>query len=156
MPISDLWTGAQRFAWEFVKAAYNDDYNMSAALREFRSGGGHIRTGDWSELWHRYTDAAATWERLYQFGDQDVVPESMHAIVNINYQQPYVMTFKADIRTPDGKILHDVNRQVESDRRMTMAEWQQGALELIMEDPSTPGTQILEMREVEFYKRSER
>lgn len=153
MPLADLWTNAQRFAWDYVKSGFDNDYTQSGALKEFRAGGGKIRTSDWGELWHRYDEAAASWERLYQFGQNDVVPESLFAEVNINYQQKYIMTFKADIRTPKGSIVHDIYRQVESDRKMTLGEWQQAALELIIEDPTSQGTEILEMRDVEFFKR---
>ena len=149
---TELWTNAQRQAWDYVKAGQGQDLGQTAALREYRAGGGEIRTADWGELWHRYDEGAAQWDRLYQFGSSDTVPASLFNVVDINYAQRYTMTFKATIRDPDGQIVHDVYRQVESDTRLTVAQWQDAAAQTLLDDPSQYSEAVLEIGEIEFFE----
>lgn len=60
---------------DYVKSGFDTIIPSRERWEEFRAGGGKIRTSDWGEL-YRYDEAAASWERLYQFGQNDVVPES--------------------------------------------------------------------------------
>ena len=150
--IQDLWTPSQHKAWDYVKAGQGADLTQSAALNAYRAGGGSIRTSDWGQLWHRYDEGVAQWDRLYQFGSSDVIPESLFNMVDINYAQRYTMTFKATIRDPDGQIVHDVYRQVESDTRLTVAQWQDAAAQTLLDDPSQYSEAVLEIGEIEFFE----
>ncbi len=155
MAKGDLWTSSQRQAWDYVKAAEGSGLNQSEALREYRAGGGAIRTSDWGMLWHRYDEGAAQWDRLYQFRSNDTVPESLFNPVNINYAEKYVMTFKATVRDENGNLVHDVYRQVESNERLTLAQWQSAATEALLEDPSQFSTGVVDLAELEFWERQE-
>jgi hypothetical protein len=148
----DLWTPAQRQAWEYVKSAQGEDMSQTAALNEYRAGGGAIRTSDWGEIWHRYDEGAAQWDKLYQFGSQDTVPESLFNVVDINYAQRYTMTFRASVRDEEGNIIHDVYRQVESDRRLTLSEWQDAAGQALLDDPSVYTSEVLTLEDIEFWE----
>lgn len=148
----DLWTPAQRQAWDYVKSGQGEDMTQTGALQAYRAGGGHIRTQDWGTLWHRYDEGVAQWDRLYQFKAGDVVPESLFTVVDINYAQRYTMTFKASIRDESGNIVHSVYRQVESDRLMTMAQWQASAAETLLEDPSQYSTELISLEDVQFFE----
>jgi hypothetical protein len=149
---SDLWTDAQRQAWDYVKAGQGQDLTQTAALTAYREGGGSIRTADWGELWHRYDEGAAQWDRLYQFKANDVVPSSLFNVVDINYAQRYTMTFKATIRDEQGNIVHNVYRQVESDTRQTLAQWQSQAGEALLSDPSQYAMEVIDLSDIEFFE----
>lgn len=155
MPGANLWTRSQREAWSYVKGAANSGLRQVEALREYREGGGSIRTSSWGELWDRYQSGAAEWDRLYQFNNEDTIPRSMFSEVNIQYADRYTMTFKTTVRNIDGEITHDIYRQVSSDRLLTMGQWQQAAVETMYDDPSVPTMEVLEIGEVEFYERVE-
>jgi hypothetical protein len=124
---------------------------LTGALSEYRAGGGTIRTTDWLELWHRYGVAAQTWDTLYQYKPGDTVPESLFAQVDINYSSKYVMTYTTTIRDEFGNLVHDVQRQVESDRRLTLGEWTDAAKQNLYEDMSMPAQQVGEVTQVEFF-----
>jgi hypothetical protein len=148
----ELWTDAQRQAWDYVKSAHGEDLSQTAALNEYRAGGGAIRTTDWGEIWHRYDEGASQWDRLYQFKSNDVVPESLFNVVDINYSQRYTMTFRASVRDEEGNIIRDVYRQVESDTRQTIGEWQSAAAQALLEDPSVYATEVLTIEDIEFFE----
>lgn len=124
---------------------------LTGALSDYRAGGGAIRTADWLELWHRYSDAAQTWDTLYQYKPGDVVPESLFAQVDVNYQSKYVMTYTTTVRDEFGNLIHDVQRQVESDRRLTLQEWTDAATENLFEDMSIPTQEVYQVTNVEFF-----
>jgi len=148
----NLWTDAQRQAWDYVKSAHGEDLGQTSALASYRAGGGSIRTSDWGEIWHRYDEGAAQWDRLYQFKNTDIIPESLFNVVDINYSQRYVMTFKATVRDEAGNIVHDVYRQVEADQKQTLAEWQSQANQALLDDPSVYTSAVLDIGEVEFWE----
>lgn len=122
MPSSELWTNSQRTAWGYVGMAFDDGLRQTEALRAYREGGGHIRTADWGELWHRQANAESNWGRLYTFNKNDVIPESMYEQVGIDYRAKYNVVFKANIRQEDGSILHDQFRTIRSNVRLTLGE----------------------------------
>lgn len=153
MAINDLWTKAQRIAWDYIKSYSNSGINQTQALKSYREAGMGIRTSAWSELWHRYNEGAEIWERLYQYKNTDVVPESMFTPVNIKYQSEYTMSFKATIRDINGNLVHDVYRLVQSDRLLSLAEWQNAAIFSLLEDMSQYSSEVVALDEIEFYKR---
>ena len=151
MGANNLWTNAQRQAWDYVKAGEGSGMTLTGALSDYRAGGGAIRTADWLELWHRYGDAAQTWDTLYQYKPGDVVPESLFAQVDVNYQSKYVMTYTTTVRDEFGNLVHDVQRQVESDRRLTLQEWTDAARQNLFEDMSIPTQEVYQVTNVEFF-----
>jgi hypothetical protein len=151
MPTNNLWTNSQRKAWEYVKAGESAGLSQTGALSEYRAGGGAIRTADWLELWHRYGEAAQTWDTLYQYKPGDTLPESMYSKVDVNYTSKYVMTYSTTVRDEEGNLIHDVQRQVESDRRLTLQEWTDAAVTNLLLDPSKNLTEVYDIQEVEFF-----
>lgn len=147
-----LWTNAQRQAWDYVKSAHGEDLNQTNALSSYRAGGGAIRTSDWGEIWHRYDEGVAQWDRLYQFKNNDLIPESLFNVVDINYSQRYVMTFKATVRDEAGNIVHNVYRQVEADQKQTLGEWQAQANDALLNDPSVYTSAVIDISNVEFWE----
>jgi hypothetical protein len=155
MPTNELWTDAQRRAWDYVKAGENSGLAQTEALAMYRSGGGKIRTADWGELWHRYDEGVAQWDRLYQFKSSDTVPAGLFTEVGINYAERYTMTFTSSVRDEFGNIVHNVQRQVSSNRLLTLGEWQSEAAQLLYDDPSQGVAEVNEITDVQFYERME-
>jgi len=150
-----LWTESQKQAWGYVESGINRGMGQVEALREYRSGGGKIRTQAWGELWHRYGEAGEEWGKLYQLKGVDIVPESMFERVNIRYQEKYVMTFSVDIKTKSGDIKHGIQRQVESSKRLSVSQWIEAAKQAMYEDPSDPTGSVTGVRNLEFFERME-
>lgn len=155
MPTGDFWTDSQRQAWQYVGAAYDQGLNQTEALRAYRQGGGAIRTSSWSELWHRYEGGTDGWSSIYQYGSNDLLPASVFTQVDIRYRERYTMRFKATVRDQLGNIVHDVFRQVSSDRLLTVHDWQQGAYESLLEDISQGVSDVIGIEDVEFFERME-
>jgi hypothetical protein len=61
------------------------------------------------------------------------------------------MTYTTTIRDEFGNLVHDVQRQVESDRRLTLAEWTDAAEQNLYEDMSMPAQEVGEVTQVEFF-----
>ncbi len=150
-----LWTPSQKQAWSYIESGMNRGLTQTEALREYRVGGGKIRTQSWGELWHRASEGQEEWGKLYQLKSSDVVPESMYTKVDIAFQEKYVMTFQIDIRTDYDEIKHNIIRQVESSHRLTVEQWISAAKEAMYDDPSDPTSSVIGVRELEFFERME-
>jgi hypothetical protein len=148
-----LWSDSQKQAWDYVRSGSNFGISQTQSLREYRAGGGSIRTQLWGELWHRYNEGADTWDKLIYLKGGDTVPESFYTETDIKYRNKYTMQFQANIRSPDGSITHDIYRNVGSDRRLTLEEWQEAIDETLTEDISDPSIQVIEVISMEFYTR---
>jgi len=153
--MSEDWSEGQIQSWEWVESAYNIGLSATAALREFRAAGGHIRTQSWYQSWDRYESGVSQWGRLYQFGQNDTVPSSLFLQVPIQYSGRYTMTFTATVRDSQGAIVRDVKRQVSSDRLLTASEWQSAATNTLLEDISQDVDGVESLSDIEFFERME-
>ena len=146
-----LWSDSQKRAWDYVRSAANEGLRQTESLSAYRAGGGAIRTQLWGELWHRYNEGAETWGKIGLLKTSDTVPESYFTSTDINYRNKYTMQFQVNIRAPDGSIIHDMYRNVGSNRRLTLSEWIQAIEETVVEDMSEPGVNVIEVKSMEFY-----
>lgn len=149
----ELWTGSQRKAWGYVVNSFDEGLSQTEALKQYRNGGGSIATSSWGELWGRVNEGSTNWSNLYQYGGSDVVDESMYVQTGINFKENYVMQFTVNIRRPDGSIGHDVNRQVESNNRLTVDQWISSANESMSEDLSDPAVSVTAIKDIKFFKK---
>jgi hypothetical protein len=151
MPDGELWTDAQRQAWEYVKAGYNDALTQSEALAMYRSGEGHIRTADWGELWHRYSEGSEVWDTLHYYKTEDTLPESFYMETNIHYRNQYNVSVKVNVTDLEGNKIHDVYRIIGSNERLTLGEWNNAITQALLDDPSIMVENIDEIGDMEFY-----
>jgi hypothetical protein len=151
MSSSDLWTDSQLQAWSFIQSGLTDELNQSEALREYRAGGGAIRTSSWGELWHRAEDAFTAWNTLYQFNSTDTIPQSMFLDTNINFRGEYTYNVTLDVRNLDGSITNEISRYISSDRLITVQELYNGIDEAMSDDPSNPSVEVLQVRSIQMY-----
>ncbi len=153
MATDDFWSPSQRQAWQYVTSAYDQGMTQTEALRQYRQGGGAIRTQSWGELWHRYDTGSDGWGSIYQYGSTDVLPASVFTQVGIRYRERYTMQFTATVRDEMGNVVHSVYRQVSSDRLLTVGEWQRGAAESLLEDISQGVSEVIAIEDVAFFER---
>ena len=149
----ETWTDAQKIAWDYIKSAYDEGLNQTESLREFREGGGHIRTADWGELWGLYDKGISEWETFRYYRETDTLPESIFTPTDINYTHTYNVFYRATVRDMEGNVVSDVRRLVGSDRRLTVGEWQQAIKESLQTDPSVMVEEVEEVADLEFYTR---
>lgn len=154
MPSSDFFTPSQRRAWNYVQSGYNRGLGEVQALKEYRSGGGKIRTSSWVELWNRNSESADKWTGLYMLKDSDTVPTSFYEPTGVNYRNKYALNVKLNVRQEDGSILHDIYRTLSTNSRLTLGEWKSAINEAMKEDPSSYSTEVLQITSMEFYERS--
>ena len=154
LKMADLWTESQRKAWQYVEKGVSTSLTQTQALKEFRAGGGKIRTQSWVELWHRSSEASQEWNKLYQLKGSDTIPSSMYEQVNINYQKKYVMTFTVDIRASTGEVIRNIHRQVESSHKLSLQQWTVAVEESMSEDLSDPALSVNAIRELKFFERT--
>jgi hypothetical protein len=152
MAAGDYWSDSQRRAWQYVLSAQDQGLGEVAALTEYRSGGGAIRTTSWVELWHRADQASSTWDNLYTLGGSDTVPESMFAETGINYKQKYIATFTFSMLGADGKTITTEYRTVESNTRLTLDEWKEGLGEAAFDYATGGYGNVREISSIEFSK----
>lgn len=148
------WSDSQKQAWSFVEYAQGEGYNQTEALRQYRAGGGHIRTADWGQLWNVYDTGYDQWSEVYGLAGNDLVPADAFTDVDINYRDRYTYRFRGTIKDEYGNIQTGIYRQFSSDRRLTVTEVNQRAAEEYYGDPSTPAQEVYEINEFEFFERS--
>lgn len=153
MPVSDLWTSSQREAWGYIQLGYDQGMRQTEALKAYRAGGGAIRTASWSELWHRYDEGSNTWNTLYQYGMNDVIPESMYEPVGVDYRSKYNIVFKSNIRMDDGSILHDQYRTIRSNYRMSLSEIYGEIEDTLSVYAGEYGVSYTSVSDIKFYSR---
>ena len=123
MPIREEWSQSQRMAWSYVRTGVDSDLSATSALREYRAGGGTIRTSDWYDLWNKAESAGGEWEKISMLTPEDTIPESMFEPTGIKFEQKYVMNVNITGRTVQGETITEMYRYVESDERLTKKEW---------------------------------
>ncbi len=154
MPRSE-WTESQRAAWSFVEYGHSENMNQTEALREYRAGGGSIRTQDWGQLWNIYGEGYDQWSSVIGLYGDDLIPAEAFTQVDINFRDRYTYRFKATYKDEYGQIQSGVYRQFSSDRRLSVTQVNQNAAEAYYGDPSKPADEIIELGEFEFFERSE-
>jgi hypothetical protein len=151
MARSDFWTDSQRNAWAWVTSGEAQGMTQTQALRAYREAGGHIRTQDWGELWHRKEEASATWETLRYYKPEDTIPESMYQEVGLNYRDKYNIVFRANIRMEDGSILHGEYRTIRSNVRLTLGEIKQAIEDSLRAYAGDYGIDVFSVSDLQFY-----
>lgn len=126
MSIFTQWRDSQVKAWQFVENAYNRGLSQTAALQQYRAGGGHIANNLWSQTWHAYDTAGQLWNELSYYSPNQVIPERLWASTPQSFSKKYVakVTFRA--YDPESQTSQTFTRWVESNTRMTQAQIQRG------------------------------
>jgi len=145
------WSQSQRMAWQYVKTALDAGLSQSEGLRQYRAGGGEVRTAWWNQLYHQASTAAEAWTEISYLGPTDAIPERLFEPVNINFMRDYVMSFSITGRTASGESTGEFYRYVQSNRRLTWQEWLAAVDQSVRSDPTKPDVVSYEIRDLAFF-----
>ena len=131
--------------------AYDDGFKSTASLYAYRAGGGHIRTTDWIEIWHRRDEGSQAWGNLMAYKNSDTIPESMYQRVGIDYRSKYNVVFGGNVRMEDGSILHNQYRTIRSNVRLTLGEIKADINETLTTYAGEYGIENISITSLQFY-----
>ena len=155
MAVGVEWGQSQRMAWGYVRAGVDSDLTATGALREYRSGGGAIRTQDWYDLWNKAESAGDAWDTLAYQTPTDTIPESMFEQTDIQVEQKYVMNVNLTGTTVQGETITEMYRYVESDERLTKKEWFAKVDEFLQRYAGVRDFKVYHVTDVAFYTRGD-
>jgi len=148
------WTSAMRQAYVFVRQSHALELSGAEALRQFRAGGGHIRTQDWYTLRRGAEDAATSAEIIKRLPGDMSPPLDWLPEVDFAFQRKYVMRVKANVMDAGGIVLTDVWRTIESDVNLSIDEWMDEYDDYIVDDPTIPNPTQWDVTDFYFELRS--
>jgi len=149
------WTEGMLGAWNYAREAVERGMSGNASLKEFRAGGGHVRTQDWYTLYRGAEDAGYQAEIAARLPQTYTVPGGAFWEVDVKYTSKYQMHYGANTVTDEGEVITDIWRTVQSDIPLTMTEWRALAVKNLRLDKSIPGIQEVEITGIDWTKRME-
>lgn len=155
MGVGADWSQSERMAWGYVRAGVDADLTATGALREYRSGGGAIRTQDWYDLWNKAEAAGDAWDKVSYLSPTDSVPESMFEPTDIQFEQRYVVNVNITGNTLQGETVTEMYRYIESDERLTWGEWLQKVDEFLQKYKGIRDFASYHITDVAFYTRGD-
>jgi non-ribosomal peptide synthetase component F len=114
-----------RQAWGSVQQAVAEDLTGAESLRQYRAGGGSIRTQDWYQLTRLATEALEAPYRASLLPSEMVIPES--AFVPVDQDFSAKLKFKQEIYYTDPKTGERARKVVSvmSDEALPLELWQE-------------------------------
>lgn len=134
-----------RRAWGYVLKSVVDELSGAESLRQYRAGGGSVRTQDWYTLRRVGAEADALAEQYRGWPEAMLLPDVAYTTVDLDYHDRYVV--KGEISGYDvisGKYTTRIVSATSNERR-TMVEWIDH-FKVIMShyrmDPAAPGSRL--------------
>ena len=147
------WTKAMRQAWEFALSTVERGLSGAAGLREYREGGGKIRTADWYTIMREARRAYELPRVIPRLPTTAPLPSSAYVETEYDYHRKYIAVAEFTGYNPQTGEKFTGLVSVESNISLSLPEWQQALISRAIEgesiDPNKP--QILER--VWFYRR---
>jgi len=142
MPGVTRWTSAMRQAWSYVVSAVDRDMSPTSALREYRAGGGAIRTQDWYWEYNVAKEAASTFEAIERLPLSFPIPDIAFTTVDMKWARKYNVV--ADVSWVDAATGETVRQAitVQSDEVIPLEEWDRDIQETARRYPGTTGATI--------------
>ncbi len=119
---ANLFTQAQKLAWDWVVSAVDEGMSAAAALRDYREGGGAIRTQDWYRLYNQQVSYGEEWSKQSHFRTNETYPEDMWGEAPRNFSNRYVGEVEFQKRNLLTGELETTFRYIEADYRMSFDE----------------------------------
>lgn len=132
------WSTSQKTAFGYAQQAVTIGLNQTVALREYRSGGGQIRTEAWSDVYRTAFQAAGWREDVRSTPLHWGIPEAMFTPADVDWSTKYV--FRAEIEYYDLDTERWESKWVSAgfDELPTHAEWRADALRRMDEEETSP------------------
>jgi len=85
------WSSSQKVAFGAIQRGANEGMTATAALTEYRAGGGAIRDSSWYSLFRETFAQVGTREKVKDIPYTYTVPESMYQEVDWDTREKYIM-----------------------------------------------------------------
>jgi len=148
------WTKSMRQAWEFALSTIERGLSGAAGLREYREGGGRIRTQSWYELVRLARRAYEMPEVLPRLPPEIPLPASAFTEVDYDYHRKYLVVAEwKGIHPETGEVVSGLVG-VESDILLTLEEWESALEERAFEAEYAAPEAPFELGRMWFYRRA--
>jgi len=140
------WSTAMTGNWGYVLEGLEEGLSGAESLRQFRAGGGSIRTQDWYYLRRVGTEMSTQSRRAEGWEDTLTLPESVYTEVDQNFRRDYKAT--ATIRgynTVTGRM-ETRKYSVSDDQSLSPTEWMDAIVDQAKRydiDLEMPGSRIM-------------
>jgi len=151
--MAENWTGSQKEAWSYARSAAGQETTATGALREYRAGGGSIRSQDWYSVYRTAEESIYVGKFAEKLPDSYTIPANLVPLVDVRYQERYQAHVTVSTMDAQGRIYHDVSRIVQSNKSLTMGEWKQAITDSIQADRSIPSLIEVEITDIQFTER---
>lgn len=153
MPAEVRWTSAMRQTWGYVLSGIEGGLSGAENLRQYRAGGGAIRTQDFYSLRRSATEAYGTQDRAAGLPADMPIPGVAHTGVDWDYGKEYVVV--AEMKGTDPVTGDHVTREITSmsDETHTLSEWEGAIMERNEDAEDASRTETPEIGRLWFYIR---
>ena len=147
------WGTSLKQAWDYMIRGASDGLTASDALKQYRSGGGHIGNEAWYSGFRIAFSVVGTRESIRNIPNTYTVPESMSNESGFDWRREYVM--QMEIRGYDTETNQWIRKWVtaESDILIQRSEWQAEAVRAMINIPSSKPLTDVEFIKYDFYHR---
>ena len=125
------WTQSQKVAFGAIQRGASEGMTATAALTEYRAGGGAIRDSSWYSLYRETFAQVGTREKVKDIPYTYTVPASMYQEVDWDTREKYVMQMEVSGYSAelDKRITTWVT--VETDKLITKNEYRSAAQDAV-------------------------
>lgn len=147
------WTPAMHEAYPYVHMYLERGLSGAEALREYRAGGGSIRTQDWYTLARELSVSKEYSGYIPRLAPWSTIPSSWASYEPLNYNREYVLKVKVTATDAFGNVWPDLHRYIESDRALTKREWWDAIRDALETDRTIPDITSFEILDTEYVRR---
>lgn len=144
-----------REAWTYVLSSVSRGLSGAEGLRQYRAGGGAIRTQDWYTL-RRTAQAAFQEAEAISVRPRGLpVPPEAFTETDWDYRQNFVSIIEVvgRDRVTGARVTRTIT--VESDELLTLEEWAEAGLDIMEAEAENYGIENFAIGRMFFYKRAE-
>ena len=153
--MAERYTTSEAIAWEYVLNARSRELSATEALRQYRSGGGHIRDADWYFLYRSAADAEYAQELSQRLPEYLYPSRDAFQYTPWRMEEKYIVKARVTARDSEGNIYPSFWRTVESGHNLTMKQWKEAVVDYLTHDPSIPDITDVDIESLTFYTTEE-
>jgi hypothetical protein len=143
----EQWTKSQRIAFPFIQKAVSEGLTATAAINEYRAGGGAIRSQDWYSLFRQEFAQTGVRENIKEIPYTYTIPETMFDPRDWDTRGKYVVQMRVWGYSEELDTYIEKWVSVESDLLRTKAEYRTLAQQAVFDTIGSPDFTISEIRQ---------
>lgn len=149
------WSDSMIQAQQYVRSAVATPLSGAEGLRQYREGGGAIRTQDWYSVWRETASAFELRETISTLPEEYTIPQSWMEPTGMRFRERFI--YQAEVITVDaeGGRLSGEWYTVESAQPLTITEWQADLESIILMGDTRPGVVEYEITDTAFLVRAD-